>query len=201
MKFDTIVFALGGVLIDWNPRYLFRKIFKNTPEMEWFIGNVCHHEWNLQLDKGYSFSKGVEDLKLQFPEYTDQIEAYRLRWPEMLGDEIKGSVQLMKGLQDKGLQILGLTNWSMETFPFAWDKYTFLSSMDGIVVSGKEKLIKPDPAIYQLLLSRYNVQPERTVFIDDNEANIKAAMGLGFTVIHFVSPEKLAADLQALQLL
>ena len=169
--------------------------------MEWFLEHICNNEWNLELDKGYPFEQGVVDLKLKHPEYSDQIEAYHKRWPEMLGGEIRESVEILEEIQAKKYKVYGLTNWSMETFPIAFGLYPFLGTMDGIVVSGAEKIVKPEPAIYHLISSRYQLAPETTLFIDDNQVNIMAAKALGFQVIHFLSPRQLKDALRKFSVL
>jgi 2-haloacid dehalogenase len=198
---STVIFDFGGVLIDWNPRYLYRKIFSSEEKTEWFLQHICHMEWNLQLDKGYPFAQGVEDLQAKFPEYREEIAAYHHRWPEMLGGEVPGTVDLMDTCRDSGYRILGLTNWSVETFQVASEKFPFLQKMEGIVVSGQEGMVKPDPGIYHILLNRYDLRPEQAVFIDDNKFNIEAAKLLGFHTIHFTTAEHLRHDLQQLAII
>lgn len=191
----NIVFDFGGVLIDWNPRYLYRKIFSSTQEMEWFLSNICTTEWNYRQDAGRSFSEGLAELKAKYPRYSAQIDDYYLRWEEMLGGLIKGSVEIMKELYDRGYKIYGLTNWSSETMPLAKERYNFFPLLSGLVVSGEEKVIKPDPAIYKILLTRYQLDPADTLFIDDNTENTIAAAKLGMKTIDFHSPQQLRQEL------
>lgn len=197
----TIVFDFGGVLIDWNPRHLYKKIFTDESEMEWFLGNVCTLHWNLKQDEGRPFAEGVTLLQGQYPQYTEQIDAYHKRWEEMLNGHIEETVQIMRNLKSAGYTILGLTNWSAETFPVALERFEFLHELDGIVVSGTEKLVKPDDTIFKLLLQRYNVKAEDCVFIDDNIYNVEAAHNLGFEAIHFSTPEALRHRLEELGVL
>ena len=190
-----IVFDLGGVLIDWNPRYLYKKIFASEEEMEWFLSNVCTPQWNTQQDAGRPFAQGIALAKEKYPKYAPQIEDYYKRWEEMLGGPIKGTVAIWHELKDKDYRIYALTNWSAETFPIAKAKYDFLQQMDGIVVSGEEHLVKPDPEIYARLLKRFGLHSPNCVYIDDNAANVSAAAMLGFDAISFQSPDALRMEL------
>lgn len=186
-----IVFDLGGVLIDWNPRYLYKKIFSTDTEMEWFLTNVCTSQWNTQQDAGRSFEEGVELLSKKYPEYAFAINFYYTRWEEMLGGAIEGTVDILRELKGRHRHLYALSNWSAETFPIAKQKYDFLKWFDGIVVSGEEKLVKPDPQIYSRLLTRYNLRAPNCILIDDNQANISKAADLGFETILFTNPEDL----------
>ncbi|MFH1119064.1 MAG: HAD family phosphatase [Bacteroidota bacterium] len=190
-----IIFDFGGVLIDWNPRYVYRKIFATDPEAEWFLENICTPEWNLSIDAGKPFATAVTELCEVFPEWTDQISAFHLRWEEMLGGVIHDSVMILNEIQSRGFKVYGLTNWSAETFPIACNRYEFLQTFEGIVVSGEEKVTKPDPAIFKVLLDRFNLKPGNCIFIDDNPHNTAAAEMLGFHTIGFTDPEQLRNDL------
>lgn len=191
MPSKTIVFDFGGVLIDWNPRNLYKKIFSSETEMEWFLENICTTEWNLRIDAGKPFAVSVAERSSQYPEWTAEIEAFHKRWPEMLGGEIPGTVEILEEIIQKGYKVYGLTNWSAETFPIAQGRYPSLNLMDGIVVSGEEKLIKPDPEIFRVLLEKYNLNAENCIFIDDNLHNIEASRKLGFEAIHYKDPDGL----------
>lgn len=195
-KQPTIVFDLGGVLIDWNPRYLYRKMFDgNDAEMNKFLTNVCPLSWNAKQDEGRSFSDGIAERIHLFPEYAPFIEAYFGRWQEMLHGSILGTVHILSTLREQGYHLCALSNWSAETFPVAFQRFEFLSWFDEIVISGQEKMAKPNAEIYELLLSRINRHAEQCLFIDDSEQNILAANQLGFQTIHFSSPEHLLAEL------
>jgi 2-haloacid dehalogenase len=196
----SVVFDIGGVLIDWNPRHLYRKIFKSEEEMEWFLSNICTYEWNVQQDGGKLFSEGTAELSAKYPEYSDKIVLYYGRWKEMLGGELKDTVKIFNELKSAGMPIYALSNWSHEAFPAAYERYDFMKQFDGLVVSGYEKLLKPDLAIYRVLMSRYNVNPVESVYIDDNKANTDAAAELGFQSIHFRSAEQLRKELRGLGL-
>ena len=196
----TVVFDIGGVLIDWNPRHLYRKIFSSEEEMERFLSEVCTYEWNVQQDGGKLFSEATAELSARFPAYSDKIALYYGRWEEMLGGELTDTVNLFNELKSAGMPLYALTNWSHEAFPVAYERYGFMKQFDGIVVSGYEKLLKPDHAIYRVLMDRYNVNPAESVYIDDNKANAEAAAELGFHAIHFQSADHLRHELRSLGL-
>ena len=202
MKIETVIFDLGKVLIDWEPRRLFRKIFDDEEEMEYFLNNICTPDWNVQQDKGRLIADANQLLIAQFPKYKDQIEAFYGRWEEMLGGPIQPTVDILKELVDaKKQRIYALTNWSAETFPVAIRDYDFLQWFEGILVSGDEKLIKPDLAIYDLVCKRYNIDPTTAVFIDDSLKNIKGCEAYGMKGIHFKSGDQLRKELESLGVL
>ena len=184
-KIKNIVFDFGGVLLDWNPRYLYRSYFEDEKDMEYFLTNICTEAWNAEQDRGRSFSEGVKLLLARHPEHEEAIQLFADRWEDMLKSEFPESVVLLHELKNRGFGIYGLTNWSAETIPTAYRKYDFFDLFDGIVVSGDEKLIKPDKRIYKVLLERYNLNADESIFIDDNQANIKSAQELGFKAILF----------------
>lgn len=190
----NIVFDFGGVLVDWNPRYLYKDIFTNETEMEYFLGNICTDEWNLQQDKGRLLSEGTQLLLNQFPEHQEMIRLFYDKWEVMLKGDIPENVEVLTMLKGK-YHLLGLTNWSAETFPIALKRFPFFELFDGIVVSGTEKLIKPDKAIFNLLLNRYQIRAKESIFIDDNIHNINAANELGFHTIHIHNNMNLKAAL------
>lgn len=199
---NTIIFDLGAVLIDWNPRHLYRKIFQDEEKMEWFLTNICTADWNEEQDGGRSFDAATQILISKYPEYENEILAFWKRWEEMLSGPISGTVEIFKELRNSGkYKILALTNWSAETFPIAQTKYDFLHQFDGIVMSGAEKTRKPFPDFYQILLNRYQVIPDQALFIDDNLRNIQAALSLGIPSIHFESPESLRSELLSRRIL
>ncbi|MCR9287889.1 MAG: HAD family phosphatase [Bacteroidetes bacterium] len=195
-QLDTIVFDLGGVLIDWNPKYVFNQLFDNQIEMDYFFENICTSEWNIQQDAGRPLQEATDSLIEKHPHYESYIRAYYGRWQEMLGGPIQETVEILRHLiNSKTHRILALTNWSNETFPVALGLYDFLHWFEGTVVSGDEKLIKPDPKIYQVLFDRYGVEPSKAVFIDDSLKNVKGANVVGMHGIHFQSSAQLKADL------
>lgn len=189
---DTIIFDLGGVLIDWSPRYVYENVFDSPEKTDWFLQNICTLDWNEQQDAGYPIAKAVEEKVAQFPEWEKEIRIYYNRWTDMLRGPIEGTVEIFKQLKENpSLKFYALTNWSAELFPVALEKYDFLHWFDGRVVSGEEMTRKPFPEIYLRLLNRYKVEPGKALFIDDNFRNVEAASSLGIPAIHFQSPEQL----------
>jgi 2-haloacid dehalogenase len=197
----AVVFDLGGVLIDWNPRYLYRKLFDDEAAMESFLADVVSPEWNGQQDSGRTWAEAVEVLSRKHPEQRDLIAAYWHRWQETLGDAIAPTVEILQELRDAGARLYALSNWSAETFPVARPRFPFLESFDGIVISGDVKLAKPDPRIFRHLLDRYGLDPAATVFIDDSEANVRAAAAQGLVALRFEDAATLRNDLVRLGLL
>ncbi len=194
MKIENVIFDFGGVLVDWNPRYLYRNYFQDESEMEHFLHFICTDEWNLEQDRGRSLAEGTRLLQDKFPEFSSLIKLYYGNWEVMLHGDIPETVSLMYQLKEK-YKIFGLTNWSAETITIAYERFSFFKAFDGIVVSGEEKLIKPDKKLYHLLLDRYNLKAENTIFIDDNLKNIKAAEEIGLIAIHFENSSQLEAKL------
>lgn len=195
MAIKNIIFDFGGVLADWNPRYMYRKVFAQETEMEDFLTNICSSQWNAQQDAGRTWAEAITTLQQQYPEWKKEIAYYRSRWNEMLIGEIKVNTALLPQLK-VNYNLYGLTNWSAETYPIAEKQFDFFQHFLGIVVSGREKLIKPNQAIYQLLLERYQLQAEECLFIDDSKANILAAQALGIHTIHLTKDTDLAKELR-----
>ncbi len=197
-KIDNIIFDLGGVLIDWNPEYVYLDVFNgDRQKMQWFFDNICTHDWNENQDAGYSMAKATEERVSLFPEYEELIRIFYGRWDDMLGDSIHETVNILDNLiRSSNYKVLALTNWSHETFPKALKKFDFLHWFEGIVVSGEEKTRKPFAEIYNITLNRYGLEPGRSLFIDDNLRNIEAAKELGINGIHFKSPEQLIQQLK-----
>jgi 2-haloacid dehalogenase len=193
----AVVFDLGGVLIDWDPRYLYRKLLADEAAVEEFLATICTPEWNDELDRGRPFAEGVAELAERYPAHAAAITAYHERWPEMLGGAIGGTVELVAELRAGGVPVYALTNWSAETFGIARERYEFLDWFDGVVVSGEERMIKPDPAIFQVLLDRFGLDPAATFYVDDSEANVEAARRLGFDAVRYTGPRQLRRDLAA----
>lgn len=181
----NIIFDFGGVLLDWNPRYLYKSYFNNDEEMEHFLADICNGEWNIKQDAGRPFAEAVKELQAKFPEYAEAIQMYDDDWEKMLKCELPESIDLLKELKSMGYGIYGLTNWSAEKIGYAFANYSFFSLFDGIVVSGVEKVVKPDRRIYEILLERYSLKPGECVFIDDNQDNVDMAKVLGINAIRF----------------
>ena len=194
----NIVFDFGGLLVDWNPRYFYRNIFETEEEMEYFLTNVCTPEWNTLTDAEMTFAEAIEMLVPKFPQYEREIRLYFEGWLEMLHAEIPESITFKALMRAEGYRLYGLTNWSAETMPLAKTKFTFMQGLDGMIVSGEEGIKKPDPKIFQLLLDRFNLRPEETVFFDDHIENIIAAREMGIHGILFKNAEQAEQDLKLL---
>lgn len=198
----AVVFDLGGVLVDWDPRHLYRRLFDGDDEaMEWFLANVCNAEWNAEQDRGRPFAEGVAEATARFPEHRDLIRAYHERWEETLDGPIEATVGLLAELDARGTPLYALTNWSPETWPVALERFGFLRRFDGILVSGHVGVAKPDPAIFALLAERFGLEPGRTLLVDDSPDNVDVARALGFRALRFASPARLHAALAELGLL
>ena len=192
----AIVFDFGGVLIDWNPRYLYRKLFTDdAAAMERFLDEVGFVEWNLEQDRGRAFAVAVSELSGRFPHYAGFIRAYDERWEESIGGAITPTVALLGALKQAGFALFGLSNWAAETFQRIRPRFPFFDWFDAIILSGEVKIIKPDPRIYAILLERIARPASECLFIDDSPANVAVAEALGFQTILFQSPEQLADEL------
>jgi 2-haloacid dehalogenase len=198
---SAVVFDLGGVLINWDPRHLYRQLFDDEEEMERFLAEVTTAEWNARQDAGRALSDAVAELAARHPNRRDLIAAYYERWPEMLGGAIDGTVEILRELHERGVRVYALSNWSAETFPIARPMFPFLEWFDGIVISGEVKMVKPDPRIFAHVLEKFGLEPGSTVFVDDNAENVRAAETAGFLGIAFVSPTQLRRELDELKLL
>lgn len=179
----NIVFDFGGVLVDWNPEYLFKDVFRDRAELDFFLEHVCTPDWNEQQDAGRPLAEAVRDLQERHPEYRGEIHLYYDQWTTMLRGPIEDNAALLKPLQSN-YRLFGLTNWSAETFPIAYDLYPLFREFEGIVISGEEKLKKPDARIYLRLLERYRLTAAESLFIDDSLRNVQAAEALGFRTVH-----------------
>lgn len=190
------VFDLGGVLIDWNPRYLYRKLFAgDEPGMERFLRTICTHSWNTQQDAGRSFAEGCASLKAMHPHAGALIDAWYERYDEMLAGPIAGTVDILSDLRSRGVSLYALSNWSRETFPFALKRFEFLEWFQGIMLSGEVGLVKPDARIYQLFLKTFAIEPSHAIYVDDLEPNVETAAGFGMRGILFTDPAALRAEL------
>ena len=197
----NIVFDLGAVLIEWDPRHLYRKVFDDEAKMEWFLTNVCHNDWNLAQDRGRSFDEAVAEVISRHPDWEREIKLYRDRWVEMVPGDIPGTVQILEELHAKGAPLYAITNWNGDTFRVTKGRFKFLSLFRDIVVSGDEKMVKPEPDIFHLLATRNNIKLSDSIFIDDSAKNIKGAEAMGMQTHHFTTPEGLRADLKRRNLL
>ena len=198
---NTVVFDLGNVLIRWNPRNLYRKLFGDDEQaMETFLSEVCSTDWNERQDAGRSWQEAIDEAIARHPRQEALIRAYRERWEEMLGGAMEETVEILEQLHAKQVRLLALTNWSAETFPIALERFAFLNRFEGILVSGAEGVIKPAPQIFQLLKSRYQLEGHHAVFIDDHAPNIEGARREGFHALQFSNAGQLREDLAALGL-
>ncbi|MCA3559423.1 MAG: HAD family phosphatase [Aestuariivirga sp.] len=197
----NVVFDIGNVLVQWDPRALYRKIFSSETEAAWFLANVCTHDWNLEQDRGRSFAEGVAALTARFPEHAEAIAAYDLRWHETVLGPIDGSVAILEELRAAGVPLYSITNFNQHKFRETLQRFAFLSAFRDIVVSGDERVLKPDGAIYRLLLERNGLAAADCVFIDDSAKNVEGARTVGMKGVHFTTPEALRRQLAALGVL
>tara|TARA_Y100000385_G_scaffold144276_1_gene149698 strand:- start:1067 stop:1684 length:618 start_codon:yes stop_codon:yes gene_type:complete len=196
----NVIFDLGGVLVDWNPEYVYLDIFDgDRKKMQWFFDEICTFDWNENQDAGYPLVQATADRIKLFPQYEQLIRMFYDRWEEMLGGQFDGTVAILKRLVvNPNYKVVALTNWSAETFPIALKRFEFLHWFDGIVVSGTEKTRKPFLDIYQITLDRYQLNPKKTLFIDDNKRNIKAAQKFGIHTIQFQNPIQLQTSMEVI---
>ena len=199
MNIKNIIFDFGGVVMDWDPRYFFKDHFNDDEKMEHFLKNIATDEWNAEQDRGRTLAEGTEIQVAKHPEWEKEIRAYYDNWTTMLKSDIPHNVEVLRKLEHSKYELFGLTNWSAETFPYALENYDFFNIFEGkIVVSGTEKLIKPDPTIWEVLLKRYQIKAEESVFIDDNAKNIEVAKSLGFICIHIKEDTDLEKEMRDL---
>ena len=195
-KIKNIVFDLGGVLIDWDPLYVFENYFESKEKLNFFMSEICNDDWNAEQDSGKSIVDGTRDLITKYPKWEGAIRDYYGRWTDMLKGEIEPTVNILESIKKSNqYRVLSLTNWEASLFQIALVRYGFLSWFEGIVVSGIEKVCKPNPKIYKILLNRYQLIPEETLFIDDRKQNVEAAKSLKIQTIHYSSPEQLKKTL------
>lgn len=197
----AVVFDLGGVLIDWNPRYLYDRLIPDAAACEKFLTTVCSPEWNAGQDQGRPWQEAIAERSALFPDQAELIAAYFTRWEEMIPRAIPGTPEILATLQQKGIRTWSITNFSTETLPRACARFPFLRSFDGMIVSGEVGLLKPDPAIYRCLLQRFSLNPEELLFVDDIPANVAAAQALGMHGHRFINAENLKITLQRHRLL
>lgn len=202
MTIHTVVFDIGNVLIEWDPRHLYRQYFDDQDAlMEHFLDNVCTPAWNLEQDRGRPWDEAVAVLAAEHPECSELIRAYHERWQDMVVGEIPGSVEILAELKERGLPLYAVSNFSCEKYVESRQRFPSFDLFDGVVVSGEVGLVKPDPAIYRLMLERYGLDPAGVLYIDDLAENVAVAEGLGMTTHHFSGAAKLRADLEGRGLL
>lgn len=197
----NIVFDIGNVLIRWDPRALYRSIFESEEEVEWFLGNVCTMAWNHEQDRGRSFEAAIAEAAARYPDHREAIAAYHHRWSETILGPIEGTVEILERLKAQGTPLYAITNWHQDKFRETRNRFSFLGHFRDIVVSGEERLVKPDVAIYNLFLQRNGLDAATCLFIDDNAQNVAGAEAVGMKAHHFTSPEGLRAQLARLGVL
>ena len=195
----NIVFDFGGVLVDWNPHYLYDGYFGSREKADWFLANICTMDWNVQMDGGKPFAQGIAELSAVHPQWSREIQMYFDRWMDMMGEEIPHMRELIQDLKRRDYRIFGLTNWSAETFCQVRHKYGIFDLLEGMTVSGEEHVTKPDQAIYRRLLDRFSLTPGECLFIDDNAANVAGAIQAGMAAVRFTDPATLKEYLDTLQ--
>ncbi|HKY53872.1 MAG TPA: HAD family phosphatase [Anaerolineales bacterium] len=199
---QAIIFDYGNVLLDWNPRNVYRRYFPNDPDgMEKFLREINFMEWNAQQDKGRSFEEGVAILSEQFPQYANLIRAYHENWSDSIGEIYTGTIEILRQLKQAGYPLYGFSNWSAETFPLVRARHDFFDLFDDMVISGAVGFVKPEPEIYQIILDKIGRPAHECLFIDDSLPNIHQANKIGFATIHFQSPAQLKEELKQLGLL
>ena len=196
----NIIFDFGAVLVDWNPHHLYDSYFGDATKAEWFLTEICPYEWNAQCDAGRPIKDITAERVALFPEWEKEIRMYFDHWVDMMGDPIPGMEELVRDYKQRGYGVWGLTNWSAETLPLVRDDYPVFKLLDGYVVSGQEKVVKPDARLYRILLERYGLKAEECVFIDDNPANTAGAEAVGIRGIVFHDASQLRIDLDNLLL-
>jgi 2-haloacid dehalogenase len=195
-KPTTVVFDIGNVLLRWDPRNLYRRIFDDEAEMEWFLSHVCTHDWNIEQDRGRDWDEAVALLVKDHPKHESQIRAFHERWHETVSGVVEENVAVLQRLRDAGVPNYCITNFSSPKFALAQERFPFLAGFDGIIVSGDERLLKPDPDIYHLLLDRYRLKAGDCVFIDDSRANVEVARQVGMHAIHYIDGIDLTGELR-----
>ncbi len=187
-EISTFIFDLGGVLMDWDPRYYYSKLSGDGAKIEFFLANVCSPDWNMELDRGKSFDISIDERIQKFPEWTDWIRDWKTQWGQMLRGTVPGTYEILKKIKEaKTFRLLALSNWSAETFPLAYSRYPELEIFDDILISGKEKMVKPNADFFNFLCEKHGLKSEDCLFIDDLKKNIIAAAQLGYNVHHFSS--------------
>ncbi len=191
MTIKNVVFDFGGVLLDWDPRYFYRDIFKDDEKLEYFMKNIITPTWNSQMDRGRTFAECMQELAALNPDFAKEINLYREGWEKMIKGVIPEGIKVFNAVKNSGkFKMYGLTNWSAETFPWAFNNFKFLQDLEGIVVSGEEKMVKPEKGLYLILLERYNLVPEETFFLDDNVNNVEVALSRGIHALQFTKTEE-----------
>lgn len=198
----AVIFDVGRVLYDWDPRFLYRRLIDDDRALDAFVRDVVTHEWHFQHDAGRDFADTSAELVALYPEHVELIAAWGSRFLESIGDPMPGMHALVDDLHDRGTPLYAITNFSHEFWPpFRAREAAMFDRFRDVVVSGEEKLVKPDQAIYRLALDRFGLTATESVFIDDNAANIEGAKSVGLIALHFAGEPKLRRELVELGLL
>jgi len=197
VKSPAVLFDIGNVFVHWDPRLLYEKLIHDREELDHFLTHVVTLAWHTEHDRGRPFAESVAELSGRYPEYEDMIRAFDERWNETIGPQIEGTIHLLEQLAEEGMRVYGLTNFSAEKWPSFCRTHAFTDLFDGVVVSGEEGLVKPDPRIFQIAVRRFELDPERTFYTDDRQENVNAAVDLGMIGHRFTTPELLEAGLRA----
>lgn len=199
LSIKNIIFDFGGVLIDWNPRYFYREVFGDWNKADAFINNICTNDWNAQMDAGRTFAECIKEKQAEHPEYAEEIGLYYEGWPKMLNGTIPEGMDILRQLQECGrFNLYGLTNWSHETIGYAREHFPFINEFKDVIVSGEEKMRKPEPLIFERLIHRTGIVARESVFIDDTLRNVKASRAMGIAAIHCTDFNQVKAELTAL---
>ena len=194
---EAVVFDVGGVFLDWDPRHLYRKLFADEAEMEWFLTEICSPAWHAPHDRGISTTASCAELASRRPQFSELIWAWSTRSEEMIGGVDAGSVEVLRAVRETGMPCYALTNMEAETYPLRRKRFPFLGWFDGTVVSGREGVAKPEPALFTRLLERFGLKARMTLMIDDTMENLEAAGKLGIQTALFLSSRQLRAELEA----
>ncbi|UTW55007.1 HAD family phosphatase [Kordiimonas sp. SCSIO 12610] len=194
---DSIIFDIGNVFVDWSPRHLYEQLISDSAELEYFLKNIVTLEWHTEHDKGRPFAEGVRILSEQFPEYAELISAFDYRWDDTIKAKIDGTVRILDRLAATDIELYALTNFSQEKWPAFAEQYEFTRHFKGVVVSGEERMVKPDPRIFNLIIERFNLDPSRTLFVDDRAENVKAGEVSGMIGHLFTGPDDGPVKLEA----
>jgi 2-haloacid dehalogenase len=193
----TVVFDIGNVLIRWDPELVYARFFPDAERRRWFLAEICAPDWNLEMDRGLPFAEGIAERIARHPEWAAEIRAWDEQWHDMVPGALDGTVAILEKLRAAGVPTYAVTNFSAEKFAECLERFPFLKGFRDVVVSAHEKLVKPDPAIYRVLLARNRLDPATCLFVDDLTENVLAARSVGMTAVRFTSPERFAADLAA----
>jgi len=200
-KITTVVFDVGKVLFEWDLRHLFAKLIADKAELEYFVTHVVTPEWHFQHDAGRPLAEMTAERTALYPKYKNEIDAYRTRFNETIPGPVTGSLEIVRELAERAVPLFAITNFGAEFWERFRPTQPIFDHFGDVVVSGVEKMVKPDPDIYALALRRFGLKPGEAIFIDDNHDNVVSARANGFAAHHFTDAEKLRRALVDLDLL